>query len=101
MNLFELLNSKINMTGGLVQAPVQVQWHYIFIAPILKSLLLVASIAVHGIISRMHGNQHVIQTQLLHELDTVIFQEMQTKQIKKGFAWFNSKLYYLKYITWT
>lgn len=82
--MFELFNSKINMLGGLVQAPAQVQLHYIFIVPIFKNPFLVASTAVHGIISRMHGNQHVIQTHLLHELDSVIFQKIQTKQIKKG-----------------
>lgn len=101
VNLFELFNSKINMLGGLVQAPAQVQLHYIFIVTIFKNPFLVASTAVHGIISRTHGNQGVIQTHLLHELDSFIFQKIQTKQIKKGFACCNSKLYYLKYITWT
>ena len=87
--------------GGLVQAPVQVQSHYIFVASTLKSSIPVASTTVHGNISQTHGNQHVIQTHLLHELDSVVFQKTQTLQMKKGFACYNSKLYHLKYTTWT
>lgn len=48
LNLFDLLGSKINMMGGLVQAPVQVQSHYIFIVSTFKSPIPTASTTAHG-----------------------------------------------------
>lgn len=101
LNLFDLFGSKINMMGSLVEAPAQVQLHYILIVSAFKSPIPVASTTARGNISQIHGNQRVTQTRLLREPDSVVFQKTQTQQMKKGFACYNSELYRLKCVTWT
>lgn len=99
LNLFDLLGSKINMMGGLVQAPVQARSHYIFTISTFKSPIPAAPTTAHGTISWTYSHQHITQTRLLHKSDCS-FQKIQAQQMKKGFAYCDSELYHLKYITW-
>lgn len=76
--LFDPFGSKINTMGGLFQAPVQVQSHYIFIVSTFKSPITVVSTMAYGDISQTHGNQHVMQTRLLREPASTDFQKMKS-----------------------
>lgn len=70
----------INMMGGVLQAPIQVQSYYIFKVSTFKSPIPFISAIVRGNIYQTHGNQHIRQTCLP---GSVVFQEIQTQQMKK------------------
>lgn len=101
VKLFDLFGSKINTMGGLFQAPVQIQSHYIFIVSTFKSPFSVASTTAYGNTSQTHGNQHIIQTHLLHEPDSSDIQKIQAQQVKEVFACYISELYHVKHSRWT
>lgn len=70
--------------GGLFQAPVQVQSCYILIVSTCESHITVVSTIAYGNISQAHGNQHVMQTRVLHKPESADFQEIVSYQVIGG-----------------
>lgn len=99
VKLFDLCGSKTNTMGGLFQAPVQAQSHYIFIVSTFKSPTAVVSTMAYGDISQTHGNQHVMQTRLLHEPESADLQKMKSHQVTGGLSCYRPVPLHLKHNT--